>query len=966
MNLRLGRRDIKINFLKDVLNNNKVDVIYLVDVENYIDSLFLNGYAKYQDNRNVLFVMNEIKENFIVDADHMIIKSPNIKWAFTYLTPNTDNLAQVKIIKDLIKENYNIYGDFNFESNYKYLDKAISVFNGEDTLRCGKIGTPPIKMISIDGPSDHYALLYISNEKVHHQFPLRIKEINVQETIKDVKKILNGEKEINLKPKITIKQFKNKYTNADNLLNKMMFDYIENNVQLAYRKYNYLWKYTKREPFLGTSVNDNIINTFADHLKADPRKVYEEQVIIDDNDICYVDLKNKILSTKSHALTHEYHELSSVAKGVREYIEREIEIKLNNSDNNMKDFKILNNVLRCCNSFREHIRANTFFLIKNQKLENYNDVRMILIIPTFIKIYELLIYNDVCEYVKNTINEGIIYQFGGLQGGSCYEAIYSIRNKYMEMSSKALFVSDMSKGYDCVNLEILKKIFLAIPDRRVKYMLCNWLIMIKNLDYVMNNKLVKRNRGIGMGLSLSPAIFVLYCHKALEGIDKRFLIQYIDDLTVLFPGSWTPIRAKQFINEIIDKFKKFDLIINKRKSKLISNDEGFIREFEDEFDVDNEDKFLGRELAINDAGYLVGDDRFFDNRSLTVASFPNYNIEGIKNLIINGAILAKLRYRFMCWSTSSKTIRHRIFSSNYVIFKGKNKNYSYVQLLMNIPNVFIFFVDAVEIDKFLNDYNNNDINKELLVTMFKKKILTGIDVYDDAIAECSFEFKRWDENNKLRNGVMFMDSIFATIKEKVIERYKRIREEEGWKVYSNILEAADSRWYKNLKIIQNIIWCHSFMSKNKTMFVFVLFESIKEMIISYSKKLLNAEEIGNLEIHNIVFKDVVIPNNINDESAWKSYTIAYNQTLWPIIDKLMVIEYYSKRSKNDTIKNNYKKLFKILCSAEMITNNSTFNSFTVEIMQYIFKIKVANLDPMLDNLWNVINANIDNLMISDN
>lgn len=583
----------------------------------------------------------------------------------------------------------------------------------------------------------------------------------------------------------------------------------------------------------------------------------------------------------------------------------------------MKDYKILNNVLRCCNYYREHIRANTFFLIKNQKLENFNDVRMILIIPSFIKIYELLIYSDVCNYVKNEINEGIAYQFGGLQGGSCYEAIYSIRNKYMEMSSKALFVSDMSKGYDCVNLDILKKIFLAIPDRRIRYMLCNWLILIKNLDYVMNNKIVKRNRGIGMGLSLSPAIFVLYCHKALEGIDKKYLIQYIDDLTVLFPGVWTPIRAKQFVNEIIERFRKFDLIINKRKSKLISNDEGFINEFKEEFDVDNEDKFLGLELAINDAGYLVGDDRFFDNRSLTVASFPNYNIEGIKNLIINGAILAKLRYRFMCWSTSSKTIRHRIFSSNYVIFKGKNKNYSYVQLLLNMPNVFIFFLDAVEIDKFLIDYNNKDINKELLITMLKSKILTGIDIYDDAIAECKFEFKRWDENNKLRNGVMFMDSIFATIKEKVIEIYKRTREEEGCKVYSNIFEAADSRWYKNLKIIQNIIWCHSFMSKNKTMFVFVLFESIKEIVIAYSNKLLNNEEIENLEIHNFEFKEVVIPNNINDDNTWKNYTIAYNQTLWPIIDKLMVIEYYSRRSKNDTIKNNYKKLFKILCCGEI-------------------------------------------------
>ena len=49
----------------------------------------------------------------------------------------------------------------------------------------------------------------------------------------------------------------------------------------------------------------------------------------------------------------------------------------------------------------------------------------------------------------------------------------------------------------------------------------------------------------------------------------------------------------------------------------------------------------------------------------------------------------------------------------------------------------------------------------------------------------------------------------------------------------------------------------------------------------------------------------------------------------------------------------------------MLWGNSTFNNFTVEIMQYIFKIKVANLDPMLDNLWNVINATLDNLMISD-
>ena len=965
LNLKLGRRDVKINFLKDVLNNNKVDIVYLIDVGNYIDSLFLNGYVKYEDSRNVLFVLNEIKEKFLVDKENMIIKSDNIKWAFTYLTPNTENLPQVKMIRDLIDKGYDIYGDFNFESNYKYLDTKIKFFNGEDTIRCGKIGKPPIKMLSMDGPSDHYALLYISNERVHHQYPLRIKEVNVKETIKDVKKILKGDMNINLRPKITIKQFKNKYTNADVMLNRMICDYVENNVQLAYRKYNYLWKYMKKEPFLGTYVNDNIIKTFGEHLKADPRKVYEEQIILDDDEISYFNLESRILMTKSHALTHEYHELSSVAKGVKEYIEREKEIRLKEGNNNMKDNNIINNVLRYCNEFKEHIRANTFFLMKNQKLNDFNDVRMILIIPSFIKIYELLIYEDVCNYVKSVINEAGVYQFGGIQGGSCYEAIYSIRNKYMELSSKALFVSDMSKGYDCVNLDILKKIFLEVPDRRVKYLLCNWLILIKNLDYIMNDKIVRRNRGIGMGLSLSPAIFVLYCHRCLDGIEKKYLIQYIDDLTIIFPGCWTPIKAKSFVNEVIEKFEKFDLTINKRKSKLISNDENFIKEFEEEFDVGNEDKFLGRELAINDSGYLVGDDRCFDNRTLTMASFPNYNIEGIKRLVINGAILAKLRYRFMCWSTSSKTIRHRIFSSNYVIFKGKNKNYSYVQLIMNMPNVFIFFLDAAEIEKFLIDYENNKVDNGLLITLLKSRLLTGIDVYDNAISVCEFNFKWWDKNNRLRNGILFMNHIFDKIKEKVIENYKSSREEDGVRVYPNIMQATDSKWYKNFRVFQNVIWCHNFMSKNKTIFIFIFFESIKKTMEVYAKELGEGKLDNNIDMHNFNFCEIMIPKDCKDDKIWSQYTNAYNQSLWSVIDSLITIENLSKNSKNNNVKGNMKKIFKLLCAAEMITNNSTFNDFTVEIMQYIFKIKIATMDPMLDNLWNVINVDIDNLVISD-
>ena len=120
-----------------------------------------------------------------------------------------------------------------------------------------------------------------------------------------------------------------------------------------------------------------------------------------------------------------------------------------------------------------------------------------------------------------------------------------------------------------------------------------------------------------------------------------------------------------------------------------------------------------------------------------------------------------------------------------------------------------------------------------------------------------------------------------------------------------------------------------------------------------------------MEIHNLTFGDIMIPKDSKDEKIWSQYTNAYNQTLWPIVKNLITIENISTGSKNDVVKGNMKKIFKLFCAAEMITNNSTFNDFTVEIMQYIFKIKMATMDPLLDNLWNRINMETDNLVISD-
>ena len=97
--------------------------------------------------------------------------------------------------------------------------------------------------------------------------------------------------------------------------------------------------------------------------------------------------------------------------------------------------------------------------------------------------------------------------------------------------------------------------------------------------------------------------------------------------------------------------------------------------------------------------------------------------------------------------------------------------FSYIQLILNMPNVFLFFVDAAEIDKLLNDIEKGK-NEKMMDILFKNKLLTGIDIYDEAISKCKFTYKRYNAE-RLRNGVIFMTKIFEEIKKKIIEIYKK-------------------------------------------------------------------------------------------------------------------------------------------------------------------------------------------------
>ena len=69
----------------------------------------------------------------------------------------------------------------------------------------------------------------------------------------------------------------------------------------------------------------------------------------------------------------------------------------------------------------------------------------------------------------------------------------------------------------------------------------------------MNQRKVKKTRGIAMGLSLSPVIFVWYVDVALRGVDKSKLSMYIDDLAIIVSALMDIWSNEEFINRVNNK-----------------------------------------------------------------------------------------------------------------------------------------------------------------------------------------------------------------------------------------------------------------------------------------------------------------------------------------------------------------------------------------------------------------------------
>ena len=222
-----------------------------------------------------------------------------------------------------------------------------------------------------------------------------------------------------------------------------------------------------------------------------------------------------------------------------------------------------------------------------------------------------------------------------------------------ENDSEGIILFDMATGYDTVNLAILDDCVNKIEDETVKNLLHTWVLMVFNLDVVVNNTKIKRTRGIPMGLSLSPIVFVYYVHVALGNIEKSSMAMHIDDIALVLKKN----RCKDnvdLVNNIIKSLKSFDLVINEKKTMFDTPDNELVKEFNGRFTKFSTAKYLGRVISVNGDGKVTPDDRFFNLKGERTDAMIYWATFFVKRLVYNAAFDAKMRYKLIMGVLSRK------------------------------------------------------------------------------------------------------------------------------------------------------------------------------------------------------------------------------------------------------------------------------------------------------------------------
>lgn len=692
-------RDIKINFILEKINDQFPEIIFIIDAGRLLK--IGGNYEYFFDGRNILFVRRDL--DLKVEKGNNWFEIPNIKLGLVYLVPNNEDKLVEKKILSWELNNWEFAGDFNTKSNKKV---KLSWSGGENSLQTGICGK--VEGIKIFGsPSDHKLITFVIKRKIKYNSILRVIRIE-DKGYKYVEGLLKGmvlDNEIPI-TKYTVSEIRKIENDEERTILRILNNFRRMRVESLYDKFGWMWRNNRREPFLGTKIPDKVLESFKKELKHDPEKKKEKFLqpigeIFEDRDIERWISKDKFGNIKqikidlpksgSKALTMESIRLCEIGGTIRKVFKNWIVEGKRDYIKNIQ-LAIIGAFNKLCE--KDLFYCNTFFLKKNEELNSYRDVRLITVVPVLLKVWETLIYWQVIAEANRVMNVDTEYQMGALQGSSTYYAMAALRAKVKKYDAAGIVSLDLVKGYEKVDHNIMELVIRSsrIEDN-IKKCLLLWLQMVKNLDYMVNGQIIRTSIGIPMGLSLSPIMFILYLDYGFNGLNKEFLVCYLDDINIIILKQQ---GNDDFIKEVFARLKGIGMIINDRKSKIFTFEEVISeKRRKDVFSGlinSTSMNFLGRELNWLREG-ITGEYCDYVEQFKVPRVFPNWLTLAMRRLILIGGICAKHRFITYMWAFKRVNFKANYLKEIFNFLKINFDKFTYYQLILIYPNLLREFID---------------------------------------------------------------------------------------------------------------------------------------------------------------------------------------------------------------------------------------------------------------------------------
>lgn len=213
-------------------------------------------------------------------------------------------------------------------------------------------------------------------------------------------------------------------------------------------------------------------------------------------------------------------------------------------------------------------------IYKKGKKEDCNNYRPIAIIPTFSKILEGILNDQLITYFEqnNLFSES---QFGFRSGRSTTDAILELTSYINEGFEGKSYVGanfyDLTKAFDCVNhnnlLRVMKRYgFTATASQMMESYLSERTQSVRMGGDISEPLTI--DIGIPQGSNLGPTLFIIYINQIPQLMHNKCII-YADDTTTLHRAEnieYLKLALQEAKTNTDELVKSFGLVLNQAKS----------------------------------------------------------------------------------------------------------------------------------------------------------------------------------------------------------------------------------------------------------------------------------------------------------------------------------------------------------------------------------------------------------------